>query len=592
VSGDLDYLFNGIDGETGLPLIPANVNLAELAGRSRSSAQGPERALIEAYRRRHARSQEAVLGLPSEIDCRNLAQAGWGLITPAKLDADAKATFRRALEPLLTLRREQAGVLYRELEVRPRDTKATFLARHGIGDGPVRPDRVPYYLLLVGSPAEIPFEFEFQLAVQYAVGRLHFDDPASYGRYARAVASPRAPTHPRRVGLFGTANRDDAATAMSREFLIEPLHADLAQRLPAKALDRVVDTAASKAALAARLGGAETPSLLFTASHGLAMSSEADPTRALQGALICADWPGLATPVDPSMVFAARDLPPDADLGGLIAMHFACFSAGTPRADSFSPEVHLGFKNPIRGDYEPFLARLPSRMLSNPGGPALAVIGHVDRAWSSSFMFKGPDGSRHTSVAQYTSLLRDILAGVPVGAALDYIRVWHAERASALVQELTTTKYRDPSVAELYELLRLWTNVLDAGSYSLLGDPAVSLTDGSPRGDLPQLSTKPEATLGPDIATRPPTITASHERAELLAILRAPLEVRTAVGDPDGPRLCTRIEFIGDRQTEITNHIPEGPLAEHVMQLHRQTVEAALADRRAQLELLFTSDPV
>ena len=37
----------------------------------------------------------------------------------------------------------------------------------------VNPDKVPYYLLLVGSPEAIPFQFQSLLSVDYALSLIH-----------------------------------------------------------------------------------------------------------------------------------------------------------------------------------------------------------------------------------------------------------------------------------------------------------------------------------------------------------------------------------------------------------------------------------
>ena len=99
-----------------------------------------------------------------------------------------------------------------------------------------------------------------------------------------------------------------------------------------------------------------------------------------QGALLCQDWPGLGH-VSPSHYFAAADVPATAHVHGLVAFHFACFSAGTPAVDRYA---HDPGSKPSALAPHPFVAALPKALLAHPQGGALACIGHVERAWGYS----------------------------------------------------------------------------------------------------------------------------------------------------------------------------------------------------------------
>ena len=114
---------------------------------------------------------------------------------------------------------------FKTLEVRPQESAAAFLARHGLRPGFSDPDRLPYYLLIVASPEEIPFSFQMGLGDTYAVGRLWFDNPQSYQTYAqRLVEFERRPGEPRRtLTFFGPANPDDNASQFIAYKLLMPL---------------------------------------------------------------------------------------------------------------------------------------------------------------------------------------------------------------------------------------------------------------------------------------------------------------------------------------------------------------------------------
>ena len=197
---------NGIDATTG-DYLPSAGSVTEFAESVADWLPGGAEA--GELRARRRRSKERFYAPVHGVDVLDLAQAGWGAV----FAADADPAVRDALRPLLAHRRDAASAecagRYQELEgptgYRVGETKQTFLRRLGIAPGPVDPDVLPYYLLLVGGPDEIPFEVQYQLGVQHAVGRVAFDTPAEYRRYAANVVAAesgpaeRHPAHPARA---------------------------------------------------------------------------------------------------------------------------------------------------------------------------------------------------------------------------------------------------------------------------------------------------------------------------------------------------------------------------------------------------------
>lgn len=471
---------------------PDPLHVEALAGQ----VQGLERALAE---RRH-------LGVVEGIDPTDLAQAGWGVIFPA----DADPAIREALSELLELRAAQAGARFRcydgrERGYRPNELKAKFLVRQGADpSGPADPEKVPYYLLIVASPAQISYSFQYQLDVQYAVGRIWFPELEQYAHYARSVvaAETGGTRRPRRMSFFGVRNEDDAATELGTRLLVQPLHAQLAKNTRGWDVQTVAGSEASRERLTRLLGGGETPALLFTASHG--MDFPLGDARQLphQGALLCSDWPGPRAwkgqgEVPERFYFAGDHITADADVAGMMLFCFACFGAGTPQHDEFG---RLERRSPKAIAASPFVSALPMALLGRPGG-ALAVVGHVDRAWACSFTGGGARAKSH--ITTFGSALERLIGGQPVGHALDYFNARYAELATELGEELHDEfKQHDP-----YALAALWTANNDARGYVVFGDPAARLRLA---GDATQtVAAPPSAWAGGPRATAATSVTAA-----------------------------------------------------------------------------------
>ncbi len=477
-------VFNGIDGATGGYLTPPLTahDLATLAQCTRPGARtdaasqlvDDEQKHREELAWRHRRATEPTFAPIEGVDPRDLASAGWGVV----FAHDTDPAIREALTPLLVHRREQAGAAregrYREFAgptgYQQGESKAEFLWRRRSGFGPVDPDAMPYYLLLVGDPEAIPYRFQSQLDVQHAVGRVWFETAAEYANYAASVvAAETGPPRPCRAAFVAIDNPDDRATALSALDLAVPLADHVAADQPDWAIETLSGTSATKAGLQAALGGASPPALLFAACHGMAFP-KGDPRQlGHQGALLCQDWPGPKVhegPIPPEFYVSVDDIGDDAPPRGMIAFLFACFGAGTPRQGDFAQPTAL--QRPEIASRS-FVAALPRRLLSHQSGGALAVVGHVDRTWSCSF--SSPANGRQLAV--FTAALKRLLEGYPIGYAFEFFNERYAELATALAAELDDITFG--KVPNDLALAELWTASNDARNYAILGDPAVRL---------------------------------------------------------------------------------------------------------------------
>jgi hypothetical protein len=434
--------------------------------RKRRSVDSTRAAAGEALRGRSS-------AFPPERSPECLDQVGWGVVWGASVASEIKA----ALAPLLELRRRDATDAsgkswWFELAVQGGEDVYTFLQRHGVGMGDVDLEKVPHYLLIVADPREVPFSFQSLLDVGYRVGRLWFAEVADFARYAASVVACEegsAPPRERTLHAFGPTHPGDEPTALSCELLISAAprwldrYPDIRDNLGLRA---VVDAgaAATKERLLATVQGRQSrPELLLTAGHGLCLTPGDRLQADNQGALVTAGWPGCGE-VGAMHRFAAADVPPDADVHGLVAFFFACYGGGTPVEDIF-PTASRELAN------EAFVAGLPQALLAHPRGSALGIFAHVARTLSWGLRPPSGEGPPVNTTAPFEQAMRRVLMGYRIGGALDPLNARGAALASQLAALL------DPQRAAITDrqLVTIWTQQRDAESFILLGDPAARL---------------------------------------------------------------------------------------------------------------------
>lgn len=472
---NLIYL-NGIDPQTGTYAIrPVSIDKLAKKVQQRPGTD----AVVEVHRGMQRGEKPRSFAAPFGKDLTNLHDVGWAIVFPEH----PQRGVRDALAPLIEQRHKQAGDLLKILDYKKGEQVRDWYGRHKISAGNFEAAKVPYYLLLVGPPTAIPFEFQYLLGIEYAVGRVAFDKAGDYGHYADSIVAyetRKKIANRKEIVYWGTRHLGDAATHLSNSLLLEPLangvpkgSADLKRPIHTKHGFGCKLYSADEAVRDALLGTMRSdkpPAILFTASHGMAIPSGQPSQITDNGGLLSQDWPGYGS-VQREHYLAAADVPDDANVSGLIAFFFACFGCGTPDADQFLMDLsEAGKAEPVAP--QPFVAALPRRLLSHPKGSALAVIGHVDRAWGFSIQ---PPKMTEPQIGTFRNSLDWLLGGCPVGHTIAQTFGQRYAALSTLLLSALSPTAPETERLEDRDLVTFWLERNDAQNYVILGDPAVRI---------------------------------------------------------------------------------------------------------------------
>jgi hypothetical protein len=430
----------------------------------------------------------------------------WGLIVPR---GDAGKRLLDLVAPLKQKRAEdqRAEVVVYEVDPDMGPEEANrWIGRDYQDRVQRREEDLPRYLLVLGGPEVVSWDLQQMLGNEAFVGRLAFGADAGYEAYVDKALRRERPSPaglpPDARAILYTAQDGSNAIAQGHEHLMKPIAATLRElsrtgKLSAQeiveigggdarpSIDDLLDQAHDLLAQAERAEAA----LLFSMTHGLGAPangwSSPGEQRALQGAMKISAGNDRITAAD---IQGRRFLP-----GGLWLM-FACFGAGTPSRSAYAPWLerlsalglcHVPTRSVLaalpREGERPFVAALAEAALANPDGP-LGVIGHVDLAWTWSFLddlataagSKIPRGRHERFQEILRSTLRGQRFGVAHGALAHFFGEINQDLAT-MYDESVPSRAGADDPARMARRADLWMQRQDLAGHVLLGDPAARL---------------------------------------------------------------------------------------------------------------------
>ncbi|WP_437721668.1 hypothetical protein [Sorangium sp. So ce861] len=410
-------------------------------------------------------------------DPDDLEEQRWGVIAPEGATGDRLIAL---IQPLIDARREAQGghevMIYRvPSAMSPEEVARWRKQRFDVSVELARD--LPRYLLILGDLHEVPLALQQHQATDGFVGRLCFREERAYEAYVDKVLRwEKARAEAAGSATFFTVHDGTAATTIGYRSLVQPAIAQLG-RYKLDVADLGDQGEPSPDAFLEAVKRPE-PTVLFSISHGAGAprggwKSEGDQ-RDRQGA-----------------VSFGRDKLSGGDLGdapflpGGIWFMLACYGAGTPdvsaywhwlerlkQSGHFGGQTHSVLAGLPQGGQRPFIARLPQVVLANPNGP-LAVMGHVDLAWTYSFQERDT-GRALSRPSKFVEVVRATVETSRVGSSFRELL-----KASILTNVELTSLYDDAerlgAAPDPARLGHLWMLRQDLSGYVLLGDPAVRL---------------------------------------------------------------------------------------------------------------------
>ncbi len=409
---------------------------------------------------------------PAIINLGDPVEAGWSFLINKK-DPDL-ANIETIIEPLARLRGmsdAKAPLVFNDEP--PEDWFDWLHDSYYALD--LEGKKAPQYILIVGGPDRVPFHFQSLLDTVASVGRVAFDkldDLKQYVGKLLRLEKGGAPTVSREAFFFAPDGGPDDPTHFSRLYMAKPL-ADHVESDLKFAVQRKLGDEATKANLLAALRG-HTPSLVYTASHGLGATDQSlDIQKRYNGAICCQHSGNLTL----EALFTGEDIPKNEPfLEGSVFFQFACFGYGTPAQSDYSHWLEGVPQNYAAAD---FAASLPKQLLAHPRGP-IAYVGHLDTAFLHGFADpEAPETLErwNNRIAPFKEAVDQLLGVQPSGLAMERM----GQRYSLCNTLIANVYDRDKRgklkwTPELRaRFLDTWITRSDAQNYMVFGDPAARL---------------------------------------------------------------------------------------------------------------------
>lgn len=404
------------------------------------------------------------------------AQVGWGVVAPDRdLDAKDKATGRDLPEPIRRLLAARGNAPIFRYRPELREGRLRRYGNDGVASDPsLRGTRglglnaVPRYLLIVGSPAEIPWNFQYRLQTDAFVGRLDLDD-SGLSRYVDALiggwaGAKRSVKHP----LVWAVDRGQGdITHLMRMTISEKFRAAFAADEEFEGADCFrSDDKATHAELLKALSNRQ-PAFVLTSSHGA--------TFPLDDALAMRRQIGLLVDNENAVLNFASAVDAWKPTGAIWYAH-ACCSAGSDAKSKFEglvgSESSLGRTLSAIAKTGACTAPLPAALLGG-ANPLGAFIGHVEPTfdWTLRDPATGQVVTDHIMGALYRELHK---AKRPtVGRALSY----YFGAVAGLMQDYADAmdEVDAHGIDALKRARRAKLFAMDRLAMVLLGDPTVRL---------------------------------------------------------------------------------------------------------------------
>ncbi len=402
-------------------------------------------------------------------------RVGWGVVLP---DHDGLPPERRGtaadapvIQELVDRRGHAPVFRYRadlnDGKICRYSADGTPIPIHPRGERGLGPNSVPRYLLIVGSPEQIPWKLQYRLQLDAFVGRLDLD-AAGLEHYVTGLLHGWGPgVAPGQPVVWAADHGHPDITWLMRRSIAEKL----ARRLE---VDRdvelaggfLVDQNSSHSSLVAALA-ARQPAFVMTSSHGATYPLD-DPAALRTNLGLPIDSHGAL--MDPDAVSSAWSA-----AGGIWYAH-ACCSAGTDGHSVFAGLVAPG--STLAETLQSIAkagagsAPLPRRLLGRTN-PIRAFIGHVEPTFD--WTLRDPDNGQLTTAHIVEALYGQLhlAARPPVGLALG--RYFEAVAGSLLdyadaMDDVDQQVPGSPERARKNKLI-----ALDKLATVLLGDPTVAL---------------------------------------------------------------------------------------------------------------------